>query len=286
MRDANNAGRPHAIFTMLQIHRESWRSIVRGVIPSITILLVCFTQMRMFGQDVKSMGYTVYFGETLFIALYGGINMVTVPLMVLLMVSELPKRFSFQYMALVRSRRRTWLASQILYCLTVSIAMFFIMMICVALTSLGFVSAGGGWSDFARIEAGEISAWSGIVNPYMRENFTPLVANLLATPPVILYMLTLLNIVLLCNLFNRPMVGVVLYLIILWAGVIFNAVYVPWLPIPRNYASLSHIDIATQGMGYYWRVLLGYVILNAGLYGAMLLRMRKTDLTFLAKPSE
>lgn len=271
-------GRFKSVLAMTKINVESWRTSARTIVSVLIIIAVCFTDTRSFLHQMAGKGWTIYFGEAMFCALNTGCNLMMSSLLLLVTVMELPRRIPFQGYALVRAKRREWLAGQLLYCAGLAAFTLALVTVCTAIFSSGVMSAGAGWSDTARIAAGEIEEWDGLVRPFIREAFTPITACLYAALPVLCFWFTMLCIILLCSIHDAPKVGVGLYAFILWAGLIFDFSALP-VYLPIYFGTLR--DIGDYfGIENYWRIIAGYVVLDAALIAIMFLRVKRTDMVF------
>ncbi|MEI3406098.1 MAG: hypothetical protein V8Q79_05845 [Christensenellales bacterium] len=114
---------------------------------AIFIWLMNYMLTRSYESGVTMRQWEVHLGETLFAYLNSGFNLTVTSIALLVMMSELPKRVSYQNYTLMRLSRRRWLVSQIIFC-TGMVSIFIMLMIVLStLFSLTFVTPGDGWSD-------------------------------------------------------------------------------------------------------------------------------------------
>lgn len=279
---ARRPGRWKAILAMCRINVETWRTSAKTLVALFFTVAICYTEVLLAARNSANSGWAMYFGETMFLSFNAGFNSMMTSMLLLVTVTELPRRIPFQSYALVRGRRYEWLAGQLLYCAGLAAFMLLLVTACTALFSIGQAEPGSGWSDTARIAAGEIEEWDGIVSPFVRAHFTPLTGCLYAAAPLLLFWFTMLCVLLLCSVWGAPLVGVAAYAFLLWAGLIvdFSGLVVRGLMLPKDFATLRYLGLELRGTGFYWRVIAGYFILDAALIATMFLRVKYTDMVF------
>lgn len=274
--------RRKAILAMTRINIEAWRSSAKTIVALLFAIAVCYAEVTWGTRNIQANGWKLYFGENMFLSFNVGFNSMMTSMLLLVTVTELPRRIAYQGYALVRSNRRDWLASQLLYCAGLALFMLLLVTACTALFSIGQVSPGSGWSDLERIASGEMDEWSGIVTPFAREHFTPLTGCLHAAAPILLFWFTMLCVLLLCSVYNAPLVGVAAYVFILWAGIIidFSGLAVRGFMLPKDFATLDALGLSMRGLAFYWYVIAGYIVTDAALIAIMFLRVKHTDMIF------
>ena len=91
----------------------------------VFILLMNFMLVRSNATMIGMYGYKVHLGETLFTCLNSGFNLIMTSVAFLVMISEIPKRVSYQKYVLIRLSREKWLLSLIVFC--IGIVAFFLL---------------------------------------------------------------------------------------------------------------------------------------------------------------
>ena len=135
------------------------------------------------------------------------------------------------------------------------------MLLLSVLFLLPSMTAGSGWSDTLRIEAGMLEERA-FIPLWIRANFAPWQAILLAVCPILLFWMVITFSVLFFNLLGHPTIGLSLNALILFAGMIFVFEDFPALCSPMVFATLSRL---VQGYeDCYWQritaVCVGYVL--------------------------
>lgn len=102
-----------------------WLHSMRTSLMLVFILLMNFMLVRSNATMIGMYGYKVYLGETLFTCLNSGFNLIMTSVAFLVMISEIPKRVSYQKYVLIRLSRGKWLLSLIVFC--IGIVAFFLL---------------------------------------------------------------------------------------------------------------------------------------------------------------
>ena len=135
----------------LQGDMSLWLHSMRTGLMLVFILLMNFMLVRSNATMIGMYGYKVHLGETLFTCLNSGFNLIMTSVAFLVMISEIPKRVSYQKYVLIRLSRGKWLLSLIVFCIGI-VAFFLLFMTAMcALFSLSYVTPGSGWSDLERL---------------------------------------------------------------------------------------------------------------------------------------
>lgn len=269
----------------LYAHMSAWLHSPRTVVMGIVIL--CFTYMhaRSFGYLLSIYDHTAHLGETVFWYLNTGFNVVMTSTFILIMVSEIPKRTSFQNSMLVRITRGKWLASQILFCFTVALLMLILMTAFCTVLSLPYIAPGSGWSDLERLAQNPDYQYEVQLVPIYIRALTPLQACLYAGAVVFFFWFTMLLVILLFSTLGLPNAGLLIYIFILQFSLTFRFEMVPGMRTPTHYASLAAVSNQFQGneITALPLVLSVYFALDITLITLMMLRIRHTDLCFNGK---
>ena len=87
-------------------HFSAWLHSPRTIVMGVVILCFAYMHARSYGYTLSMRGYTAHLGEMVFNYLDSGFNVVMTSTFLLIMVSEIPKRISFQNTMLIRITRR------------------------------------------------------------------------------------------------------------------------------------------------------------------------------------
>ncbi|MEG0494032.1 MAG: hypothetical protein RR696_12635, partial [Clostridia bacterium] len=109
--------RKPSIHTMAAANFDSWIHSPRTVIMAITIIMLCLLEMMRQADALNSTGVFFNTLESVYLLFSGNLSIVMASALFFVMVSELPRKISFQNSMLIRTTRKRWLLSQILYCL-------------------------------------------------------------------------------------------------------------------------------------------------------------------------
>lgn len=147
---------------LLQGHMADWLHSPRTVLSFLVILALTYMNARSYTFFLERNALYAHFGETIFYYLSNGFGNITiVSTLFLVMMSEIPRRTAYQNVMLMRCSRLQWLASQVLFCLIVTLLMMGLMLLLSMLMTLAHLTPGGGWSDLERIALNPPSAVDG-----------------------------------------------------------------------------------------------------------------------------
>jgi hypothetical protein len=245
---------------MLTANFDEWIHQPRTVLMFFFMLATTYITVYSYGKGIQSVQYEMHLGESLVWLLMNGFNgMSLASLTYLVAISEIPHQTSFLQYSLIRTSREKWCVSMLVYCILLAVAVMAVMLLLSALFLLPVVTAGTGWSDTLRTEAGMIEEKT-YIPLWIRSNFAPWQAILLAICPILLFWIVITFSVLFFNLLGHPTIGLSLNAIILFSGMIFVFEDFPALKSPMIFTMLTRIVSGYEDC-YFQRltaVLIGY----------------------------
>ena len=262
-------------------HFSAWLHSPRVIVMGIVILCHACMHARNFDYILMVNNYTAHLGEMAFSYLNRGFQITMASTFLLVMMSELPKRMSFQYAMLLRVTRGKWLASLILFCLIAVLLMLVLLTGFSVALSMPYVTPGGGWSDLERLaENPDYKYAPQFVQEYIRV-LNPLQACLCAASVVGFFWFTMLLVILLFSLLNHPNVGMLIYMFILLFHLTFMFEILD-IRTPIHYATLEAVSVQFHGnvLASLPLVLGVYASIDLLLISLMALRVRRMDLQF------
>lgn len=254
--------KPHPVRAMLLANFDEWIHQPRTVLMFFFMLATTYITVYSYCNGIRTFQYEMHMGESLVYLLMNGFNgMSLASLTYLVAISEIPHQTAFLQYALIRTSREKWCLSMLLYCVLLAVAVMAAMLLLSVLFLLPSMTAGSGWSDTLRIEAGMLEERA-FIPLWIRANFAPWQAILLAVCPILLFWMVITFSVLFFNLLGHPTIGLSLNALILFAGMIFVFEDFPALCSPMVFATLSRL---VQGYeDCYWQritaVCVGYVL--------------------------
>lgn len=273
-----------ALLTIARSNLESWFYSPRTIVAFVFIVLICFMEVSALNRQLQSANLVFHYPEMLFYVFYTGCNNKMISTMLLIAVCEMPRRIVFQNYALIRSTRKEFLMAQMIYCLAIVLIALLLVAICASVFTIGHLSAGSNWSDNARVAAGVMREDQTVISEFFRKSMNPGVAIFFAVMPMFFFWFTMLMVVLLFSIFSKPLLGIIIYVFILWSSSILMFEGIPGIVLPSQFAPLRSmaLEYRDEAMGYYGRVMMGYVIVDAALIIAMFIRIKHCDLAFNA----
>lgn len=275
-----------ALFALLRGQISDWLHSPRTILMGIVILLLTYLYARSYQAFLTSSNLFSYFGEALYMYLsscFGNITLTSAFL--LLMVSEIPRRIAFQTSMLIRSSRRKWLHSQILFCfLIVFLMLLFMTCFCVLFTLPG-ITPGTGWSDLARIAADPAAEFEAQLVPEYIRVLQPWQAGLLSAGILFSFWFVMVLVILMFSLAGKPNGGLILYVFLLVLHVTLLWERIPGFRSPADYATLSAVALLYPDCELQMipRVLLAYGCIILFMIGFMHLQVRGMDMCFNRK---
>lgn len=266
-------------------HFTLWAHSLRTILMAIFILLMNYMLARSYESIMATRQWEVHMGETLFSYVNSGFNLIMTSVALLVMMSELPKRVSYQNYTLMRLSRRRWLTSQIVFCVGLVLTFIVLMLGLSALFSLTFVTPGGGWSDLERLALDSNYAHEmHYTSEYIRA-LTPFAACILASVILFLFWLTMAFLILLFSLYGIPNFGVVFCVSLLLLNITVLYENLPGVKLPTQFATLG--AVASQVYEHKFRfvamVIVGYLVGDALLIKLMNRRIQHMDIQFSGK---
>lgn len=270
----------HEIRSMTVACLSSWFYTPRTVFALVFIILLGFSETNIAQSNLAQQGFTLNWGETIFFYVNNGFNILMSSALFLVMADEIPRQISFQTYALVRTNRYKWLFAQILFCLLLVFIMVILCCSVVMIASVGHSVPGSNWSDFELVEQGYITEnEDGIVSAFIRNNFSPFEATMMALAPLIGFWLTMLLTILLFGLWGKSVTGLSICMISLLSSLIIMNLVWRNIPLPIYYATLANICLSDSVTPLLY-TLLGYGMIDAALVGTMFFRIRQAELRF------
>lgn len=266
-------------------HFNLWAHSLRTILMAIFILLMNYMLTRSYENSITISQWKVHMGETLFAYLNSGFNLIMTSVALLVMMSELPKRVSYQNYTLMRLSRRKWLTSQVVFCIGMVLIFIVLMVVTSALFSLTFVTPGSGWSDLERLtEDPDYAHQIQYIADYIR-TLTPFMACMLAAVILFFFWLTMAFLILLFSLCGIPNFGVVfcVSLLLLNITVLFESL--PGIKLPSQFATLGAIMSQVQEHKFQFvaLVIAGYLVGDVLLIKLMDVRIQRMDIQFSGK---
>lgn len=267
---------------------DAWIHAPRVAVMGLCVVAYCLLQAEGNARSLQVNGIpvTLTLTEMLFIKLNNGFYEMA-SLLFLVMVSELLRRIAYQEDMLLRSSKIRWLLGQAAYCVLTVLS----MMLCLSALYLLFSWLGGArglgnaFSETALIEAEQYSQWESLIPLYIRQSTTPWGACLMAAGPMFFFWLSMVLLFLLLGLLGRQMLGPMIYGFLLFFNV---AVLVEMFPggiqTPVSFSTLAAISSRAMGsdteLQLLREALLGYVTACAALMLALMLTVKRADLSF------
>lgn len=264
------------ILSMAVANLESWVHSPRTLLMMVFTVMLCYLEANNRISLYSRAGQILNWIEIPYIFLQYGVNILMSSMLTFVMISEIPRLLPYQNNMLIRSDRKRWLTSQIMYCLLMLLAILLIIIVCTSLFSLGKVEFGGGWSDANRIAQDGMLEHMAAVPSHVRTNFTPITSIFYAALPIFLFWFSMAMITLLCSLLGSQFTGLVICAFILLAHFVGSYPF----PYPINYATVMAMNPDEFGPKLYGNAIIVYLALNAVMIAAMYWRISRIDLVF------
>jgi len=264
------------ILTMAYTNLESWIHAPRTILMLILAILLCHLEVKRIFMSLEQAEVMLYWVEMPYKQMENGVNILISTTLFLVMVSDLPRQFSYQNLMLIRSNRRQWLTAQIIYSASIVLSVILLLVVCILLFSLGGAPFGTGWSDNTRIADGSMFETEALIPSYVREHFTPGTAILYATLPLFGFWFSMSMLILLCALLGSPLIGLSLSAFALLSHNISSYE----LPYPIRFATVQELNPDVFGPGHYRITIAAYIVLNVLMILGMYWRIQHTDLVF------
>lgn len=283
--NANKRRRLSTVGTILSVNFSTWIRSPRTIIMFCFVIAVsyirCHSQYVLFQSLERPYGLL----ETISCIMFNGCNMTVMSILYLVTITELPLRTNFQYSMLLRTDRKHWTLSQILYCCAMSLFMVvMLLVICTIILLLLGMSphCTNQWCDSILIGQNMLEPSEAYVSEYIRLHFSPVQAGMLSSLILFLFWLTMTLVIVLCSINKVPTLGISIYMILLLANLIFFFEALGNIPTPIQYSTLNAIISHNSGeeSAGILKTLFGYLIVVALLQIAIFKSVKRSELTF------
>jgi hypothetical protein len=234
---------------LLRAQMGAWLRSPRTPVLLVLLIIYAVTLASSYGRSISQQFGKVYFGETVFYYLGTGFSssLTVLSAVMLLMLSEVPRRTALQNFLLIRSSRRRWLVSLILFCAAALLMMLLLLLIVNIAFTLPHLSPGTGWSDPIRIQEANDPYLARLIPEFITSSgLTPFTASLLAAAVLFMYWMMFLMLILLCSLLGAPNLGLMIYFTLFFLHVTVMWEFVPWLFLPATISNMLTIMKAAQ----------------------------------------
>lgn len=263
----------HSVRALSSYNFDSWMHTPRTLVMFVAAILLCFVESRKLFRAYSIDGNSLNLTESVFLLASTGFNILLSSMLFLVMVNELPQKISFQYYALLRSSRKQWLNSQVLYCVEMVLAFLAILLFC----SYAFCACNAawkaGWSPIMEDESYGTYRW---VSELLISNFSPFSALLIALIPIAWTWFTITMFILLMNIFDLGKLGLIIVAFALIADYISIQSSLPFSSM--QYSTLLSIDSSGNGAKSFAIMIVLFMVVNSITYIIMRIRVSKMDL--------
>ncbi len=276
--------RGHAVIQMALSNLDAWVNSPRVRSMIVCMVVYCIMQgvVDQAGFGAAGIELPLTLPEKLFVKLYNSFYTMG-SLLFLVIVSEVPRRIPFQHMMLIRSTRRKWITSQCLYCAFMVVLTILLLSMTYILVAFPDSPLGNTFTDDEFIAAGYYEQEESFIPAYIRHQFTPWSACLIAAVPMFFFWYTMVLVILLCSMMGHPMLGPSLFGLILFAPITLLTECLPsWLVLPTDFNSLGAIVSKCIGgeLSHLGEVLIGYLAVDIGLIFILYRIALHTDFAF------
>ena len=209
--------------------------------------------------------------EVTFFYAFIGFHTMMCGMIFFVMISEIPRRISFQHYAMMRSGKLAWLNGQVLYCVGTVLLFAGCMVLFSVMTACGKAPLGVGWTGSFRLPDVQIAF---PVPDWMLDRWSPLTATLYSLIPPMLLWLSITMVMMTFGLYGMPKVGFFLVSFLLIIAYIYIQTDPPFTlediaTVRFMYPTSAGDILPTVG---------GYLLFNGVLYGLMAARVTRYDL--------
>lgn len=233
-----------AIGSVLHSQLVDWFYSPRTFISVVILMALAYMNARSYSYMLENTQLYAYWEESIYYFISNGFGNITLTsALFLIMMAEIPRRIAFQNILLLRSSRRTWLSSQIVFCCLATVLMIVMLLIFSMLFSYSSISIGTGWSDLERIAADPDSEWmQQLTSAYIRE-ITPGQASLASFLILFFFWFTMTLVILVCTLWDKPNVGMIAYvtLLVLHVALLWESLPSWMRYMPVNFSTLQYV---------------------------------------------
>ena len=276
----HNSGtrRRHPIVAMMSGNLEAWLRSPRTILLLLFVVVLCFLEVNWTLHHVLFWeGITLHWVEAPYKMLEYGVEIYMSSGLLFVMISEIPRKHSYQNNMLIRSNRRQWLTAQIMYCILMAVTVLLLLVVCVLVFSFASTEHIAGWSDSARMMDGSMLEKYGVVPQYVREHYTPGTAILYAALPIFCFWFSMIMVILLSSSLGSSFIGQLVCAFALLVPYVLNYVDIPF---PTQFATVKGLNPDWNGPELYRKTICTYVVLNGAMILAIYWRLKKTDLVF------
>lgn len=220
---------------------DLWVHSSRAILMLFVLFAMAYMTVNSYGKGIAYYNYSMHLDESIVWFLMTGFNSISLSsLTFLVAVSEIPRRIPFQQYSIIRTSRVKWAASLIIYCVMMVLAVVLFITLFAALLLLQYTTPGSGWSDTLRIQNGMAEELAYIPS-WIRDNYTPWQAAMIAVGPILFFWIVMVLTILLFSLLGYPAIGVSVFAVILFSGLIFVFENYPGLQPPMTFSTLIRI---------------------------------------------
>ena len=237
--------------------------LAAGMLAVVEVLRLCRT--------AAFYHMTMNVSEVTFFYAYMGFHTMMCGMIFFVMISEIPRRLSFQHAALIRCGKLSWLNGQVLYGLGTVLIFAGCMVLFSLLAACLKAPLGFHWTGAFRLPDVRFAF---PVPDWMLDGWTPLTATLYALIPPMLLWLTITMIMMTFGIYGMPKAGFFLVSFLLIIAYIFIQTDPPF----------TLEDVATalylypSSPGDILPTVEGYLLLNGALWGLMAARVTRSDI--------
>lgn len=237
----NKSIRKHPIRALMFGYLTLWIHSKRTLLMLLVLLAMAYITTYSYGNSLMFYGYTMHLEESLVWFLKSGFNsMGLASLTFLVAVSEIPRRIPLHQYCILRTSRNKWILSLIGYCFLMVITTVCAITICATIFLIPYTTPGSGWSDTLRVQNGMVEELA-YIPAWLRNHYQPWQAILLSLWPIVLFWTVMVLSILFFSLLGYPSVGVSVYGVILFSGLIFVFENFPRFQPPMTFSTLGRI---------------------------------------------
>ena len=210
----------HSICPVIWANFDSWIRSPRTVLLFVFLSAICLIEVRHYGRIPSYLEYGLHWDELCAYCSYSGCDIKYTSIILLIMMSEVPRKLSYQYQHLMRLGRTKWINAQILYCIlsVIAVQVFILLFVSLGLSSFGIHETG--WSTESVIADGIATEDDILIPLWIQEKFSPLETTLICQIPIFLFWSEMILIVLLTGLIFSSSIGIILYTFIIMSNII------------------------------------------------------------------
>ena len=220
---------------------DAWIHNVRTLLMLLVLIMATYITVYSYGEGLAYENVNMHLDESVVWFLMTGFNAIGLSSLVFLVaISEIPRRISFVQYSAFRTTKTKYAVSLVFYCFLMVFMVILLLTLLSTLFLLRYTSSGSGWSDTLRVQNGMEEEFT-YIPAWIRNNYTPGQAILLSLFPIIGFWMVMVLTILFFNLLNHPMVGLSIYAVILFSGLIFAFENFPTIQAPMVYSTLIRI---------------------------------------------